>query len=651
MLPLWTENGASSRYAPASFNNPGSKDGPVLMPTASQRGITVLKCRVVYGVFFWLALVAGLVSTSHAFTLGDLRGSVIVGRSLDLSVAVQAGPEEDISAPCFAAEVFHADTQQAPATITVSPQPSAAGASFKVRIQSRALVDEPVVTVQLRSTCATLFTRRYVVLADFPVVVMPQAEPAELLPVAPAVSPAPLPAAAQSVAVPGSDAATSGALAKTPSAAPMQRAAKSAAARKPRAARKKATAAAPRAAKKPAVVAPPVALPEPAKSALKLETLNLPSGQADGLGATPLSLPSPESLLQARQIEALQEEIKALKNLTVKNNAALMDMQVQLQKAQSERVSLQLFYVVLALLLMCVAVLLWLLWQRYHDEPSQDAGASILTEMAVQASERTDTSDLASRADAGRSVPPSEKSAQSWWHAESTPDPVTPVAPVAKNVASVAPTQPAAKPVVPATLQDLNNAFTNTRLQDVGDSNFGVIAHEDVDLDIDMSSWAGLDESAKSEGSSAESILDIRQQAEFFVSLGQTERALFVLKKQIAEGERPNPFIYLDLLSLFHSLGYKTDFREYRAAFNRHFNCVLPDFPAYHLEGLDLMAYTDELARLAQVWNRKEVIAYLTACIYRSEQASAQPSFELAAFRDLLLLFSIAEQLVGKDET
>jgi len=593
-------------------------------------------------VFLGLALTVGLVTTPQAFTLGDLRGSVVIGRSLDLSVMVQAAPEEEITASCFSAEVFHADTPQAPATVTVVPQSAVATPTYKVRIQSRALVDEPVVTVQLRSTCATQFTRRYVVLADFPVVIMPSTEPAQALPVVPPPTTAmPAPATPPVAAVPLADAAASLGATKVPAATPARPIVKPAVAAKPRTARKKPIMRKP--AKKPAVVAPsPVAPAEPVKSALKLETLNLPSGQADGLAAAPLTLPSPESLLQAKQIETLQAELKALKDLTVKNNAALADMQRQLQKAQTERVSRQFFYVVLALLFLCISVLVWLLWQRYRDQPLQDAGASILTEMAISASERA---EVGASTPLTRTTLPADKPTQSWWHGEpgaaASPPPVVKAAPAA-------PVQPLTRSPTPATLQDLNHAFTNTRLQDVGDSKFSVIAHDEVDLDIDMSSWAGLGDAGKPVNSNAESILDIRQQAEFFVSLGQTERALFVLKKQIAEAEKPNPFIYLDLLSLFHSLGYKTDFREYRTAFNRHFNCVLPDFPAYHLEGLDLMAYTDELARLTQVWNRKEVIAYLDACIYRAEQASAQPSFELAAFRDLLLLYAIAEQVAGQ---
>jgi len=601
-----------------------------------------------------LALLAGLVSTNHAFTLGDLRGSVVIGRPLDVSVTIQAAADEEVSAPCFKAEVFHAETPQVNPTVSVTPLTSTTTPSYRVRVQSAAPVDEPVVTVLLRSTCATALTRRYVVLADFPVVVLPEPATAQTqLAAAPALTPQPIPEAPNppAAAAPTTSASPAGVTApaapRTAAPAPVATP-KPAAPKKPKGVRKKSKPVAKAVAKSQDVPAAPVA--EAGKSALKLESLNLPAGQTDGLAATPLTLPSAQELLQAKQIEALQDELKNLRDLTAKTNATLVDMQAQLQQAQSQRVSQQLFYVVLALLLLSVAVLVWLLWQRYREQQSHEAGPSILVDMPSTHLSPDSVASVPTAPDAPKAaVAPAPSPA-----ADKAPTPpvrsrVEPGAPRVMSAGADKPQPvPASQPAVHPSLQALNHAFTNTRLQDVDDSNFGVTTHEEVDLDIDMSSWAGLGEAAKPDDQPpGESVLDVRQQAEFFVSLGQTERALVVLKKHIAQSARPSPLIFLDLLSLFHSLGYKSDFRDYRAAFNRHFNCVLPDFPAYHLEGLGLLDYPDELARVAQVWNRAEVINYLDACIYRSEQASAQPTFELAAFRDLLMLQAIAEQELG----
>lgn len=639
---------------------------------ALPKGIVVLKSKVAYGLVAGLLMWVGLVSTAQALTLGDLRGSVLIGRALDVSVLVQAAPEESVSSACFKAEVFHAETLQPSASVTVTPLPGADRPGYRVRVQSRALVDEPVVTIALQSTCAPVLTRRYVLLADFPVVVMPvepQAAPSPPLlapvatPLAAPLTETPMPASAGSAASASSQAPSDPATAtvvKPPVAAKPRVAAKQP---RPPLAAKPASA--------PQTTAVAIVATEPGKPALKLEALNLSIGQSDGLGSTALSVPSPEALLQASQMQALQQELKQLKAQTARTNAQLAELQAQLQRAQSERVSLQLFYGVLGLLLLCVAALAWLLWQRYRGQQADAAGASILGELPQPPVE------LPGAALAGAVVPPAVvtetltkpsdkpvKPAQSWWTPQSNTAlnkvavapvvPVVPVAPVAPVADSI--------PVLPVTQEELNPGVTSTQVKDTDGGNSGQIDFEEIDLDIDLGSWDKPVEAASVatapaepvteqsftlEGEPlAESLPDIRQQDQLSVLQGQTESAIQVLKKQIAESSQPDALLYLNLFSLFHSLGCKADFREYRTEFNRHFNCELPDFPAYHLEGLDLLAYPDQLTHLTQVWNKKEVISYLNACILRGELVLEQPTFELAALRDLLLLRSIAQQVL-----
>ena len=106
-----------------------------------------MKNRVSYFVAL-LAVLTGAASTGHAFTLGDLRGSAVIGRSLDVTVPVVPGAGEDVLATCLSAEVLFAESQQLSPLITVS-QTSTGSAPVLVRIRSAAAVSEPVVTVVL----------------------------------------------------------------------------------------------------------------------------------------------------------------------------------------------------------------------------------------------------------------------------------------------------------------------------------------------------------------------------------------------------------------------------------------------------------------------------------------------------------------------
>jgi hypothetical protein len=141
----------------------------------------------------------------------------------------------------------------------------------------------------------------------------------------------------------------------------------------------------------------------------------------------------------------------------------------------------------------------------------------------------------------------------------------------------------------------------------------------------------------------SEALLDIRQQAEFFVSLGQTERAVRILKKQIEESDEPNPFVYLDLLSIFHSLSMKTEFQQVRADFNLLFNGQVPEFAFFKNEGKALDAYPDVMSRITALWATPKVLEVIESCIFHDPQAVRPSSFDLAAFRDLLLLHGVAQ--------
>lgn len=103
---------------------------------------------------------------SQALTLGRIRGAVLVGRPLDVAVQVQLDASESAASLCFEADVFHADTRQEASRVRVRVEPTAQTQSVQVRVLSSAIIDEPVVTVYLRSGCQQKITRTYVLLAE-----------------------------------------------------------------------------------------------------------------------------------------------------------------------------------------------------------------------------------------------------------------------------------------------------------------------------------------------------------------------------------------------------------------------------------------------------------------------------------------------------
>lgn len=517
---------------------------------------------------------------SEALTLGRVRGVALVGQPLDVVVPVQMDAAEDASSLCFDADVFHADTRQEASRVRVVVDATAQPHTANVRILSSAVVDEPVVTVYLRTGCGQKTTRRYVLLADMPSEVAaaaPYVAPVSALPPAQGglIPVAPVSASVSSAA---SNSAPVVKAKTVPVSTPTVR--QGVANKRPQG---------------PAVVASPGMAPSDEKSRagrspgqprLKLDSLELlPDRVATLASSTPV--PAPEDALRdVQRMQTLEGDVKALLALAAKNEASLVDLKARLQKAETERFPGGLVYGLIALVLACLAALTFL-WNRQRRVHAGDAD---------------------------------------WWRGAI----VTPAS---------APPEPGPSPAPGARRMEMS----------------------EVDFDDLLPSGAADGANHKRPSSpppavapqlgpkrslNSEVMLDIRQQAEFFISLGQTDRAVRILKKQIDESAEPNPFVYLDLLSLFHSLSLKTDFQLFREDFNRLFNGLVPEFAFFKDEGKGLESYPDVLSRITALWPTPKVLALIEAFIAQDPGAAKSQSFDLAAFRDLLLLHAIAQSVV-----
>jgi hypothetical protein len=542
----------------------------IFQPTFTK--IPVLKHRAGFVI---LALAAGLASRAsnvNAFTLGYLQGVAVVGRALDVSVRVQSSPAEELTAACFTAEVFHAETRQGAPLVSIL---STATGDTLVRIQSAALVDEPVVSLDVRSRCGSATTRRYVLLADIAPANTPLPMVHPLLVVAPVVL---APSKTDTTTTRQSPAASAVTASQTPNGQPKL---------KPRKQAAKNVARTPKRAN-------PAVGRTGSKAVLKLDPLDLFSDRIAALDASMLFEPTADALQQAHKVADLQNDVKLLRDLAVKNDAQLLDLKAQLQLAQSQQISPAWFYALCGAALAGLMALAWLVWQYRQDK---------------QASAQTWHDSLQSPVGAAPVHPTASTPATS------PSEPTPPKAPVPLR-------SPEPEPPVPIDPQWYAETAQPT-----------------------MPSASPASGIASLHSLSVEPILDIRQQAEFFVSLGQTDRALHILVQQIASSNEPNPLIYLDLLALLHSLGMKAEFRQYRHDFNQHFSGAIPDFAAFHLEGRDLLDYPDVLERLTQDWPSAKTLILLDTWIFRNARAATHVSFDLAAFRDLLMLHALAEEV------
>ncbi|NDP40157.1 MAG: hypothetical protein GZ093_15655 [Rhodoferax sp.] len=552
---------------------------------------------------------------SQALTLGRIRGAALIGKPLDVTVQVQLDASESASSLCFEADVFHADTRQETSRVRVLVEGSAQAQSVNVRILSSALVDEPMVTVYLRSGCSQKTSRRYVLLADMPSEV---AAPAVLaVPSAtPLASPAPLVRRVVPVETPKPAPPTD-----KPANRPVNNRAE--------AAPKSVTASAPRKAARPSAqprlkldLLELMAEREPTLN-FSTELLTQPSGNPQRRSeAAALWLAvnaSPEDILhQGVRMRTLETDVNALKTLTAKNQLGLTDLGARLHRAESERFSAWVVYALVASLLGSLAALAFI-WNRRRRGPAHDNdwrnGAGSQQPLAT---EPWPTSALGS-----------------------VPQPLTPPPALKKSPAPVA----AGSWKKPEASSDMDISMA-----EVSHSIFDELMRADAShTSENLKPAAPAPRMATPEGPgqqkrSVNALTLLRQeQVELLLAQGRPEPAVGFLKQHLRDSGRPNPALYLDLLSLLHSLSLKSDFQHYREEFGRFFTGRVPEFAVFKNEGRGLDDYPHLLARITELWATPAVLELLESCIVQDSAGGKHESIDLAAFREVLLLHAVAQ--------
>ena len=627
---------------------------------------------------------------SSALTLGRLRGAALLGQPLEVEVAVQAGPDEDVAGLCFQAEVFYADARVDPSRVRVKVEPAAQARGPSVRVLSSVKIDEPVVTVNLTAGCSQKTSRRYVVLAELasdmavvtPTTSTPAPAPAPAVnpalasrsgSAAPAVAPAVMATRTQRLAqrrAPGPSRAVAAVPKAMPARQPLAqqmgdvgnpgRVGKRSGGKNQNRPRNQSQSQSSRADQSASLPKAHLKL-DPAELAvtgdidLRLsQQLDVAAIGNEKLRAEAIALwrainahPA-EILRETQRVATLEGNITTLRALADKSQSTLADMTQRLQKAESARSSNAMAYALAAVAALALVAATYF-WSRQRGKFTGEGN---------------------------------------WWHSSNPAQESVNLNPVVREALPAHSGVAGAAGAVGAPL--------SAGLASARSSNVNV---EDLDLDLSVagplesarhtipvakgliksptkSQTKGLPKGAPRSGVATrpaaiaslpaappdsrgfaqsmggalraintEELLDIRQQAEFFVSLGQHDHAIQILEARILEYGDSSPLVYLDLMKIFHALDRRSEFRQFQQDFNRRFNGRANDFYNFSDEGQGLADYPAALARLTALWPSEAALEFMEDCIFRTPDADSGQSFDLAAFRELLMLHLVARDL------
>ena len=157
--------------------------------------------------------------------------------------------------------------------------------------------------------------------------------------------------------------------------------------------------------------------------------------------------------------------------------------------------------------------------------------------------------------------------------------------------------------------------------------------------------FATGDESAPRDVS-IEELIDLEQQAEFFVVLGQDDAAIDLLTEHLRTTGGGSPLPYLKLLEIHHRRDEREAYERIRGRFNHRFNAYAPEWGVDLGHGRSLDDYSGVIPRLQQVWTRPlDAMAELEALLFRKSRGDL---FDLPAYREVLFLNSLARDLMDR---
>ncbi len=589
--------------------------------------------------FVFGAMLVGVTASAFGVSLGRMRGTAIVGRAFDVTLMAQLGRNEGLSALCLDTEVFFGDNLISSARVSTALTAGANAGEVLIRVRTSSAVDEPVVTVNVREGCLQKNTRKYVFLAEVLTgkagdLAVTSGEVAGSAPVQlPTTLGDPDSRAGRAGGSPAAASALPGPFRKKPvpdSISP---------ARAP-------DRAADRLGGMSARLAARAALESASKSSrsrLKLDPLELGMERDPVLRASSELLTQPSADAQQRasaaalwqalnaQPQDMLRDSQRLKTLEVDvarmlaqsrmTDKAVSDLRAQLEQSRSERFSNWLVYMLAALLFLSwlTAAYLWTRSRREYGEESgspwwrKGLGSDDHASMGVAPEEAAGAARDDRQAQAGMTA--AGKFGRGFAREET--DPLFDVARGSSNV----PPAGRFKTLAPIETRDR------------------------IEFSISLPSMTGMPRIVN-----AEELFDVQQQADFFVSLGDFDKAVEVLRHHIADNVETSALAYLDLFDLYHQLGRKVDYEALSEDFSRTFNAQVPAFVSYKAAAQGLESYEAALSRIVALWPTPKVLEVIEESIFRKPDSKSEV-FSLAAYRELLLLHAIAKRVVEPSDT
>lgn len=587
-----------------------------------------------------LALGIMALSGSHAqaLGLGSPQTHSVLGQPLLLSFPLILRAGEALGMDCVSAEVMAGTASLPASTVSVQLEGESETTLRAIRVLSSVAIDEPIVNVAVSLGCPVHLTRQFSVLMDPPGAQAVGAPAARAPVVSPKVlSPALRAALATSEAKPralmGSSLSDPPEPAR-PSAAAVGRAQHSAAARTAAAQTLATKATAKTAAPALAATATSATLPQ-----LRLEPLDAGAGAA----ADHAAAAAEAAMARLQTVESgllnLQSEYRS-------NASKLSALRDGVAAGPGERAVADAGVTALTWGLGALSLLLGAglayVWRGHRR--GQPGGESDWWGRDQQAVESVVAVHLSSSPSAERSEPQvfveAPDDAALAWAGRASAQELTTVQPHGTEtdggaVADAVPAEPAQ--------EELSGLARISQLM-AGDLSLEPLSVQFIDPSGQQGDGSASAQASALLSVSVEELIDLEQQVDFFLVLGQDEAAVDLLQAQLRQatnGGAASALPYLKLMEICQQRGDALAFADIAGRFAVQFNSQPPAWELDLAAGRALEDYGDVILSLQSRWSDSGA-SMVSLHKLLSASGERPVGFDLPALRDLLLLYSVA---------
>lgn len=143
-----------------------------------------------------------------------------------------------------------------------------------------------------------------------------------------------------------------------------------------------------------------------------------------------------------------------------------------------------------------------------------------------------------------------------------------------------------------------------------------------------------------------EEISDVTQEAEFWISMNDPQRAIEILAAHERVEHPDSPVPWLFLLDLYRTVGEREKYEQLRQRFIGFFNANIPEYETElaTLVFRHLDDFPHILDKICSLWGGAEALTYLESLLVDDRNGSRN-GFDLPVYRDILMLIGIAHEL------